>query len=271
MWIWLTLSSGVFNALWTAKIKSKVQTEGAIPFTVSMRWGVALCLVPFALLTWKPVPAEWWIYSALAGLLECLSLWAMARGMRKDYYSTYALSNVTPLWVAFLSIWFLGETLTPTLWIGILLVVAGAVWLYYHGHWSWWGLLAALIGAFSSLCSKKVIGIGSFSAHSCLAFGIGALIMTPLLFRQSESSWKVLARNFDRNKYLIPLSAIATLSFYWALQLAPLSRVSPLVRVNLFVGFLLSYFHLGETQGWKARGFGAVLLLAGLVLVLWTA
>jgi drug/metabolite transporter (DMT)-like permease len=267
MWIWLTLSSGVFNALWTARIKSRVQTEGALPFTVSMRWGVALCLLPLAILTWQPVSSRWWILSGLAGFLECLSLWAATRGMRKDYFSTYALANTTPLFIGFLAPWLLGEVITPSLWAGIFLVVAGAVWLYYRGHWSWWGLLAAWIGAFSSFCSKEVVASGSFSAHSCLAFSIGALIMTPLLFRKSQSGWRVLRRNIHQNKYLILLSALATVSFYWALQLAPLSRVSPLVRINLVVGFILSYYYLGERSGWKSRGFGAALILAGLILV----
>lgn len=269
VWIWLTLSSGVLNALWTSQIKSRVQKEGAVPFTVSMRWGVALCLLPIALWTWRDVPTRWWVYSALAGLLECASLWAIVRGMRSDYYSTYALSNTTPFFVGVLAPILLGEAMTPSLWIGTMLVVAGALWLYYRGHWSWWGLLAAAIGSGSSLCSKEVIGLGSFSAHSSFAFGLGALLMTPLAFRGKNGGWSSLGRNLLGNRGLILFSALATISFYWAVQLAPLSRVSPLIRVNLIVGFFLSYFYLGEKQGWKSRGFGVILLLAGIVLVIW--
>lgn len=268
MWIWLTLTAGVFNALWTSRVKSRVQTEGALVFTASMRWGVALCLLPVAIYTWEPVPSGWWILSALAGALECLSLWAVARGMRRDYYSTYALSNTSPFFVGFTAPFLLGEVMTPTLGAGILLVVAGALWLYYRGHWSWWGILGAVIGTFSGLASKQVIGLGSATAHSCAAFGLGALLMSTWLLKEPRKGIGTLARNLLRNKDLILLSAIATFCFYAALQLAPLSKVSPLIRVNLVVGFLLSYFHLGETDHWRARGFGGLLILAGIVLVL---
>ena len=269
MWVWLTLGSGIFNALWTSRVKMKVNRQGGLPFTLSMRWGVGLCLLPLALWTWKPVPAGWWIYTIFAGLLECLSLWAMARGMARDYYATYALSNTTPFFVAMGAVAFLHETLTPTVSFGILLVVAGALWLYYRGHWSWWGLGAALLGTGSSLCSKEVIGLGSASAHSGLAFGLGALLLTPIAHGSTPADWKTLARNTWENRFLILFSSTATLLFYYALPLAPLSQVSPLVRINLVIGFLLSYFHLGETQTWKSRAFGAVLILAGIVLVLW--
>jgi len=268
MWIWLTLGSGVFNALWTSRIKSRVQVEGALPFTVGMRWGVALCLVPLALATWQPVPLRWWVFTGLAGLLECVSLWAATRGMRRDYYSTYALANVTPFFVGLTAPFLLGETMTHSLWTGTLLVVAGALWLYYRGHWSWWGLLSAFIGTFSGLCTKEVIALGSFTAHACLSFGLGALVLTPLVFQGGGNGWRKISRNLMGNWSLILLSATATICFYWAIQLAPLSHVSPVVRVNLVVGFLLSYYHLGETKGWKSRAFGAVLLLGGIVLVI---
>src|ERR1700690_4458322 len=96
-WAWLTLTSGVLNALWSSQIKSRVQKEGALTFTISMRWGVALSLLPFALYAFKPLSLQWWIYSTLSGTLECGSLWALTKGARKDFYSTYALSNITPL------------------------------------------------------------------------------------------------------------------------------------------------------------------------------
>jgi drug/metabolite transporter (DMT)-like permease len=164
---------------------------------------------------------------------------------------------------------FLHETLTPAVGCGTLLVVIGAIWLYYRGHWSWWGLGAAILGAGSSVCSKEVIAWGSYSAHSGLAFGIGALLMTPLAYKSTPAGWQTLGRNLWTNRYLVLLSSTATLLYYWALPLAPLNQVSPLVRINLVIGFFLSYFHLGETKSWKSRAFGVVLLLAGIILVLW--
>lgn len=268
-WAWLTITSGVLNALWSSQIKSRVQKEGALTFTVSMRWGVALSLLPFALAAFKPLSLRWWTYSTLSGSLECVSLWAITRGARRDYYSTYALSNTTPFFSGFLAVFLLGETIGPALWMGVLLVVAGALWLYYRGHWSWWGLMAAAIGSLSGVFSKLALPESGFLLHSCFAFLIGAVLLTLGGLQKRTTSVEAVVRNVWANKFLILFSTISTVVFYWALEIAPLSRVSPLVRINLVVGFLLSYFYLGEKHGWKSRGFGAILILTGLVLVLY--
>jgi len=269
IWAWLTLTSGFLNALWSSQIKSRVQKEGALTFSVSMRWGVALALLPFALFVLKPLSLQWWVYSALAGSLECGSLWALTRGSRRDFYSTYALNNTTPLFSAFWAFFLLKEKMTPTLGLGVLLVVAGALWLYYRGHWSWWGVLAAFMGSWSGYFSKLALPESGYLLHSCFAFLVGAVLLTFGGLQQGTTTIGAVAKNVGRNWVLILLSAASTLVFYDALQLAPLSRVSPLVRINLVFGFLLSYFHLGERQGWRTRVLGAVLILAGLALVLW--
>lgn len=271
MWALYALGSGVLNALWTARIKAKVQREGTLAFTASIRWGVVLLLAPWALLHWQPVSARWWFFTLASGIFESLSVWTLANGARRDYYSSYALSNITPLFILFAASLFLGETVTPGLGAGVGLVVGGILWLYYRGHWSWWGLASAVIGTFSSLFSKAVIGQADPIAHACLSFLMGAVFCT------SVSRWgkdgggglKRIAWNAWTHRYLALGSALATWCFYMALFLAPLNRMSPLVRINIVVGFLLSVFHLKENRDWKGRGFGAILLLLGLVLVLW--
>ena len=269
IWAWLTLTSGFLNALWSSQIKSRVQKEGALTFSVSMRWGVALALLPFALSVLKALSLKWWVYSTLAGSLECGGLWALTRGARKDFYSTYALNNTTPLFSALWAFYLLREPITPTLGLGVAFVVTGAVWLYYRGHWSWWGMLAAFLGSWSGYFSKLALPESGYLLHSCFAFLVGAVLLTLGGLHQGSTTLKDVVQNIGRNWILIILSAVSTVVFYAALQLAPLSRVSPLVRINLVFGFFLSYFHLGETEGWKARGLGAILILAGLVLVLW--
>ncbi len=268
-WVWLTLTSAVLNAVWSSQIKGRVQKEGALTFTVSMRWGVALALMPFALFSLKTLSLKWWIFTTMSGTMECASLWALTRGARRDYYSTYALSNVTPFFSAFWALLFLRETISPSLWLGVFLVVAGAIWLYYRGHWSWWGLGAALIGSLSGVFSKLALPESGFLLHSCFAFLIGAVLLTLGGLKGRTTSVKAVVRNLGVNWLLILFSAVSTVVFYAALQMAPLSQVSPLVRFNLVVGFVLSYFLLGEKQGWKSRGFGAFLILGGLVLVVW--
>ncbi len=180
MWVLYSLGSGIFNALWTSQIKGKVQEDRALSFTASIRWGVVALLSPIALLKWSPVSSQWWACTVFSGILESLSIWALARGAQKDYYSSYALSNLTPIFVFFLGYQFLNEKVDMTLGVGVALVVVGALWLYYRGHWSWWGFSASVIGAFSSLSSKWVIGQADPIQHACVSFLVGAIFCTAL-------------------------------------------------------------------------------------------
>jgi uncharacterized membrane protein len=270
MWALFALGSGVFNAFWTAQIKLKVQKEGALPFTASIRWGVVLMLAPLALWQWREVSPRWWIFTILSGLCESLGLWTLARGARKDYYSSFALSNLTPLFVFFMAFYFLGEKIDWALGLGVVLVVAGVLWLYYRGHWSWWGLFSSIVLAFSSLFSKMVIGEASPISHACVSFLAGALFCTAASLEPGAgNAVRQIKANVWVNRYLVVGSTLATYCFYQAVYLAPLSRSSPLVRVNMVVGFLLSVFYLKEKQDWKGRALGAILLLAGILLVIW--
>jgi transporter family protein len=268
-WILLTLSCGVFNALWTAQIKGKIQGEGAMPFTTAMRWGVGGALLPLAWVTWRPVRPEWWLFTVLAGSFECASLWTMSRGVRSDYYATFAISNVSPLFVALVAPFVLGEEIGWMLGAGTALVVLGALWMHFRGHWSRWGLASALFTSLTAMSSKVVIGQGSAIAHASLAFSLGALVFQLIGYRHPGMSMRNVSKQILLSRYLVLLSALATITYYIALQIAPVTKVSPLVRVNLIIAFLLSYYNLRERQDWQGRAFGALLLLSGLILVLW--
>jgi drug/metabolite transporter (DMT)-like permease len=268
-WVLLTLGSGVFNAFWTAMIQKRVREDGAVPFSAAMRWGVGLCLLPLAIPVWHDYSTRWWAASAASGLLESLGVWALARGVRKDYYGTYALSNVTPFFTAVFATWLLGEAMTLSLALGVSFVVAGAVWLYWSGHWSWWGIASAFVLTFSGLSSKWVIAESGFAPHACFSFLVGALAFTLVGAANGKVDARVLARNVWKNRWLILFSGIATVCFYSALILAPINRVSALVRVNMVVGFLLSVYMLKERKRLASRALGALLILAGLVLVAW--
>jgi transporter family protein len=268
-WIWLTIGCGVLNGFWTAGIKEKVQTSDALSFTAAMRWGVGLLLLPLAFLTWQPVPPVWWLFTALSGSFECLSLWMLVRGSRRDYYATYALANTSIAFVALFSPFLLGETITQQVVWGTVLATVGSLWMYYRGHWSWWGLGASFFGAFCPISSKVVIGQGSAVAHASLSFLIGTVFLQLLQTRNKALMVSAVSRRIWDVKWLIVVSAMATICYFSAVQMAPITRVSPLVRVNMIVGFLLSYYWLKERKDWRGRAIGGIILMAGVLLVAW--
>lgn len=270
-WILLALASGVLNALWTAQVKPRVGPGGSLFFTATIRWGVGLLLLPWGLLKAPHLSLHWWIFSAASGVLESLSLFLAVRGYQKDYYSTYALSNTNPLFVVLLAALFLNEPLGPALLGGVALIVGGALVLYYRGHFSVWGLGAALSVSGSKVLSKSVIQESGPWAQASVAFLAGALFLTLLMAADPKGRFpspRDWARNLWKEKVLVLGSTLTTLCFFAAVAQGPIGPVALLSRVNLPIGFGLSYFGLRERKDWKGRAFGALGILAGIAWVI---
>lgn len=177
-WLVYILGAAVFNAYWTSAVKERSRQGGGLLFTASLRWGVAALLLPLTWGHWHLFSARWWAAGAAAGALESYGIWALAKGVERDYYATYSISNVTPIFAVALSAWLLGETVTVGLFLGVLLVVAGSLWFYWSGHWSWWGFLAAAVWGLSGVFSKWVIAESGYASHACYSFAVGALLTT---------------------------------------------------------------------------------------------
>ena len=268
-WIFFALASGILNALWTSQVKGRVGSGGALFFAALIRWGVALLLLPFAILYARHLSLHWWAMTSLSGILESLSLYMTFRGYQKEYFSTYALSNTSPLFVVLLASVFLQETLGPALIGGIILIVGGALFLYYRGHFSIWGLGAAITVSGSKLLSKAVIQESGPWAQASVAFLAGALFLS-LLAAANEKipSPSVWFSSLWRQKDLIAVSTATTLFFFAAVAQGPIGSVTLLSRVNLLIGFGLSYFGLQEKKDWQGRAFGALGILAGIIWVI---
>jgi drug/metabolite transporter (DMT)-like permease len=268
-WIAFALASGLLNALWTSRIQGRVAGSGPIAFAASIRLGVALVFLPVLVLEARGLSARWWWVSGASGALESLSLVLTVRGFQQDYYSTYALSNINPLFVVLLASAFLGEALTPGLIAGGVLAAAGALLLYYRGHFNVWGLGAALAVAVSKVLSKAVIAEANPLAQAGAAFLAGALVLAVWAgLKPASQRGPGLVPDLWRNRWLVLGSGATTFCFYEALSQGPVGPVSLLSRGNLIVGFGLSYWTLGERRDWPARALGAALIFAGIVLAL---
>jgi len=268
-WVFYILFAAVCNAYWTSASKERGRQDGILLFTASIRWGVALLLLPLAWGDWHFFSWRWWVAGAVAGVLESLTIWTLTKGAQKDYIAAFALSNTAPFFVAFLSFAFLGETLTAGLMAGILLVVSGSLCFYWSGHGSWWGFASAMVASLSGIASKWVIAESGPIPHACFAFFCGALVTTVWGMGSEGFRLRDLARVTRPNLYPILGSFLATLGFFGALALAPYNQVSALFRFNMVAGLVLSVYVLRERDRLGHRLVGAALILVGVVLVIW--
>jgi drug/metabolite transporter (DMT)-like permease len=271
IWILTAVVAGFFNAFWTALSKPILKKIPPRIFTLVFRFLTCLLFLPFALCQWSwPCSLKWWGITLAAGILEGARIWLLTLGVKKDYYSTYAFYNLSPLFMVLAAPLFLGERITGTLVAGGSFITLGAFLFYRMGRWSWPGLVGALFSTLSALLSKSALEVVSPFFFSFWIFGIGALVLVPLESRLQADGGRAGAFRAGTWKKILPIafwSFVASILFYAALKYAPASKVNPLFRANLLFGFFLSYFMLNEKEHWKEKALGGVIILLGMGLV----
>jgi uncharacterized membrane protein len=265
----MAVVAGFFNALWTAQSKAVLQKLNPREFTLIFRLATAFLLFLPACLQFKWIPSwEWWGLVFLAGLFEGLRTWMLARGVKKDYYTTYAFYNLTPFFTVLAAPLLLKEAQGGALVTGGVLIALGAFAFHSVGGWSWTGLGGAVFSTAGVIVSKMALEQGAPLYFAFLSFFIGALVLYPLeALGGSPLRRKVMEREWREVLQPALWSFIASVLFYVALTYAPASKINPLVRANLLFGFFLSYYMLKERKDWRFKALGGGLILAGLVLV----
>jgi len=270
MWILFTIFAAFFNSLWTAMSKHHLGRMSAYQFTLLFRSLTALMLLPPFLIDFRlsSSPVFWYLVIA-AGGLEVLGIYSQSLGVKKDFYSTFSLANTAPLFTLFIAPFILPEKITVTLIFGAILMVAGGFIFYkIGGEISFHGIFRAVNAALGGILAKIAIGYSSGYTYPFITFIIGIWMMILISpFRKEPIRWHIYRPSIKRLLPLSLFSAIATLLYYMAVQIAPITKVNPLVRVNLVFGFLLSYFLLRERTHVKRKILASFLILLGSILV----
>lgn len=270
MWIILTLFAAFFNSLWTALSKRKLGELSPFHFTLIFRAITAFLLLPSFLCDFKVSSSPIFWFAVLgAGALEVIGIYAQSRGIAKDFYSTYSFSNTTPIFTLLFAPAFVAEKISFVLFIGVLCMVIGGI-IEYHVHPknAIYGIIRAISAALSGILAKIAISYSSGWTYPFITFTIGIWFMVLISpFREEPIDWN-LFRPFT--KKLLPLaiySALATQLYYLAVQVAPITKVNPLIRINVLFGFILSYFLLQEKEHLLRKAIAGVLIIAGSVLI----
>lgn len=270
MWIIFVIFASFFNALWTALSKRQLGELSPFQFTLMFRAITALLLLPPFLFSFKLSSSPiFWLAVLGAGALEVIGIYTQSTGVKKDFYSTYSLANLSPLFTLIIAPIFLPEKITFMLFLGaISMVIGGVIFYQINPKISMSGIIRALTAALGGILAKIAIGYSSGLSYPFITFTIGIWFMVLASpFRQEPIDWN-LFKPFT--KKLLPLaiySALATLLYYLAVEMAPITKVNPLIRTNLFFGFILSYYLLKEKGNIKRKIFASVLIIIGAVLI----
>ncbi|MGE6487166.1 EamA family transporter [Paenisporosarcina sp. NPDC076898] len=134
----LSLIAGFIFAIYTIVSKallSKVEAIPAVAMTFSMS---ALMLMPFLFIfdsSWVTEPSNIWTILYLGFMTTSVAYILYLFGLQKvPSSSAVTLSLGEPLTAAVLSVFIVGEVLSPVSWVGVLLLLGGIIVLTFSGR-----------------------------------------------------------------------------------------------------------------------------------------
>ncbi len=226
--------------------------------------------VPLAIYAFDSrVPVQFYLLGVIAGLNEGIRIFVFFAGVRRDYYSTYSLTGLSPLFVLLMAPGILQEKVNFLLVAGIFLTSAGGVIFYRLGRFMPHGLYCAFASALSGIIAKSALRMGSPLVYPLISFVTASTFIYVIMRLRGM----VEEPPFSRDKVFAtaPLSFLsfaASVLNYTAISLAPITKVNPLIRTNLLFGFVFSYFIAGEKENAMRRLIAGVLIFAGVLCII---
>ena len=286
-WLYLTLLSAL--ALATADALSKrYLSHYRAGDLVLVRFGIGgVLLLP--LLLWQPWPAltpAFWGWIILLMPLEISAMWLYMRAIRESPLSlTLPYLAFTPVFNILTGYIFLGEQVSHTGTLGILLVVCGAWLLNLEAARNGSGL--DLLAPFRAIVRERgsrlmLITAGIYSLTSVLS-KVALLHVTPAFFgpfyfvvlgittalvfaSRDVSSWKALGRHPWAHLAIGACMAAMVVTHFYAIAHVEVAYMIAVKRTSLLFGMLYGAWLFHE-QGLGRNLAAGLLMIAGVYLI----
>ena len=284
MWLALALGAALFQVLRNTAMK---RLGHALDEYINV-WGRFTFLLPFALATafltsWPALKPGFFGWCAAFGVCQTLSTLALSKALKLA-----EISLVTALWKVSLLIllgmaWVtIGETPNALGVAGVLLSAVGVYLLNVtRAHVSPWEpltvlvrdrgqrytLLAALFYAPSVITIKQAILASSTAAGTFGAYLAASLVMTPLALATSARHFPAVPRHWKEFVALGLFAALTTMSQGKAYTLTLSSYVEAVKQIEILFAMGVGVLVFGEAQRVRESALGAVVMLAGMVLL----
>jgi len=223
------------------------------------------------------------IISILSGLLWIPAGYLYYKALQKDEVSRVVPIFLTiPIFTAILAAVFLGEIFTLPIYLGIMLVVAGAILIsikisenFKFGKGFWFILGASLIITVESLMLK--FALGSYDFQTVFYWNrIGVILgIIPVFLIYKKSFFNTIKTKLKYGGIVTfsnLISEVALIVFIFAMSLGPLTLVTtigatqPLFVLIMAVGLSILFPHIIK-ENIEKKSVGIKLLAIGLMIV----
>ena len=282
MWLLYAVGSALFAGLTSILAKCGIRKTDstvatAIRTFIVLIFAWVMVFVVGSQGTIASIPARSLVFLGLSGLATGASwlcyFYALQRGPIDKVVPIDKSSTVMTILLAAL---LLGESVTLTRGIGVVLIAAGTFLMIEkkggQKEESGWMLAAfgsAIFAALTSILGKVGITGVESNLGTALRTGVVLIMAWVMVFVQGKQGQvKAVPKN---ELGFICLSGLATgaswLCYYKALQLGPASLVAPIDKLSILVTMLFSYIVFHERLSRKALT-GLAVLVAGTLVML---
>ena len=283
MWLLYAVGSALFAGLTSILAKCGIRKTDstvatAIRTIIVLIFAWVMVFVVGSQGTIASIPARSLAFLGLSGLATGVSwlcyFYALQRGPIDKVVPIDKSSTVMTILLAAL---LLGESVTLTRGIGVVLIAAGTFLMIEkkggvqkeENGWMLAALGSAIFAALTSILGKVGITGVESNLGTALRTGVVLIMAWVMVFVQGKQGQvKAVPKN---ELGFICLSGLATgaswLCYYKALQLGPASLVAPIDKLSILVTVLFSYIVFHERLSRKALT-GLAVLVAGTLVML---
>lgn len=291
-WIFFTLFAAVMQSVRTAAQKRLAGQLSALGVTyarylfglpIALVYGVALQVDVHT--AWL-APGMVWLVILFGGILQIIATWALVSVFKwRNFAAGTTFAKTEALQTAVLGA-AIGLPLALGGWLAVFVGVIGIVALSYPANFrslrAWLtpatglGLLSGFGFALSSLSihySSQHLGLSPIQAASVV---LASMIMMQLVLMTLWFLWRdigvfrLILQHWRWAAFIGLTSALGSIGWFTAMSLQNPALVKTLGQVEFFVTLLITWRIFHEPIG-KKEGLGMALILASVVLLLYTA
>ncbi|MCB9358504.1 DMT family transporter [Candidatus Woesearchaeota archaeon] len=268
-------ASAFFLGIMRLLHKYNVHDECPISYSFLGEFFSMILLIPMLVIFFE-LPSEpiAWVIALLSGILWSITLIASNYAFKNLSSSLKIIIHQSRLIIIVIAGYFIfNDSIGWNQLIAIGLIITGIIIIANPKNieWSWKGFALTVLGAFCSalaLSSEKFV-LNYFTPESYIgiSFMLPALILSPFALQRQNEIKRIIKNRFRTILAACLSGVLATYFIYRAYNSENISVVIPIIESSILVTVVGGIILLKERQDILRKIIGAVIVLAGAILV----
>ena len=283
IWFFLSLAAAISIAARDVSIKTYEDFQPMEIAALELFWALPPLIIGCIIVEMPPLDLTFWWAFILSIPINIIAyvLYLYAIKISPISLSVPFLA-FTPVFMILTGFWVLGETINLWGTFGTGLIVTGSYILHFksnqlnysapfrafiHEKGSWFMLIVAVVFAFAAVIGKKAILHSSPLFFTYSFFLVLNVLILMGLFVRGKQNLRGVIQNYQKGLWLGSLLMIHISFHAFAISLSTAVYMVAVKRSSILFTVFLGWFLLKEAD-MHYRGFGALIMFVGMILII---